>query len=31
MQIDERGDSHLIFGEGLNWLAPGSIWYTRGR
>jgi BNR repeat protein len=29
--IDDRGDSHLIWGEGLNWDSPGSIWYARGR
>ena len=31
IDVDDRGDSHLIFGQGLNWLAPGSIWYVRGR
>jgi hypothetical protein len=31
IDIDDRGDSQLVWGEGLNWLAPGSIWYTRGR
>jgi hypothetical protein len=31
MAIDDRGDSHLIWGEGLNWDSPGSIWYARGR
>jgi BNR repeat-like domain len=31
MDIDDRGESHLVWGEGLNWLSPGSIWYTRGR
>jgi BNR repeat protein len=31
MDIDDRGDSQLVWGEGLNWLTPGSIWYTRGR
>ena len=29
--IDDRGNSHLIWGEGLNWDSPGSIWYARGR
>jgi BNR repeat-like domain len=29
--IDDRGDSQLIWGEGLNWDSPGSIWYARGR
>ena len=31
MAIDDRGDSQLIWGEGLNWSSPGSIWYARGR
>jgi hypothetical protein len=31
IDIDDRGDSQLVWGEGLNWLTPGSIWYTRGR
>ena len=31
MDIDDRGDSQLVWGEGLNWDAPGSIWYARGR
>jgi len=31
MSIDDRGDSQLIWGEGLNWDSPGSIWYSRGR
>lgn len=31
VDIDDRGDSQLVFGEGLNWDSPGSIWYTRGR
>jgi hypothetical protein len=29
--IDDRGDSQLVWGEGLNWDSPGSIWYARGR
>ncbi len=31
MDIDDRGDTHLVWGEGLNYQTPGSIWYTRGR
>lgn len=31
VDVDDRGTSHLIFGEGLNWLSPGSIWYVHGR
>jgi hypothetical protein len=31
MDIDDHGDTHLVWGEGLNYQTPGSIWYTRGR
>ncbi len=31
MDIDDRGDTHLVWGEGLNYSNPGSIWYTRGK
>ena len=31
MDVDDRGDTHLVWGEGLNYQTPGSIWYTRGR
>ena len=31
MDIDDQGNTHLIWGEGLNWFSPGSIWYARGR
>ena len=31
IDVDDRGDAHLVFGEGLNYQTPGSIWYTRGR
>jgi hypothetical protein len=31
IDIDERGDTHAIWGEGLNYDSPGSIWYARGR
>jgi hypothetical protein len=30
MDIDDRSTTHAIWGEGLNWDSPGSIWYTRG-
>ena len=30
MAIDDRGRSHLIWGEGLNYDSPGAIWYARG-
>lgn len=28
--IDGNGVTHAVFGEGLNYDTPGSIWYTRG-
>jgi hypothetical protein len=28
--IDDRGLTHAVWGEGLNYDTPGSIWYTRG-
>ena len=31
MDIDDRGTTHAVWGEGLNYDTPGSIWYTRGR
>ena len=31
IDIDDQGTSHLVWGEGLNYNTPGSIWYTRGR
>ena len=31
MDIDDHGDTHAVWGEGLNYQTPGSIWYTRGR
>ena len=31
VDIDDRGVSHLVWGEGLNYDSPGSIWYTRGK
>ncbi len=30
MDIDEQGTNHFIFGEGYDYNAPGSIWYTKG-
>lgn len=30
IDIDDRGTTHAIWGEGLNYDSPGSIWYTRG-
>ena len=29
--IDSRGDTHLVWGEGLNYQSPGSIWHANGR
>jgi hypothetical protein len=29
--IDNLGATHVVWGEGLNYRSPGSIWYTRGR
>jgi hypothetical protein len=29
--IDNVGTTHVVWGEGRNYRAPGSIWYTRGR
>ncbi len=31
LAIDSNGTTHAIFGEGLNYDSPGSIWYARGR
>jgi len=30
LAIDGDGVTHAVFGEGLNYDSPGSIWYTRG-
>ena len=29
MDIDERGTVHVIWGEGLSYQGPGSIWYVK--
>ena len=31
LDIDDRGTTHAIWGEGFSWDSPGSIWYTRGK
>ncbi len=31
MDIDDQGNTHLVWGEGLNYLGPGSIWYAKGK
>ena len=29
--IDNRDDTHVVWGEGMNYQSPGSIWYAGGR
>jgi len=29
--IDNREDTHVVWGEGMNYQSPGSIWYAGGR
>ncbi len=29
MDVDDRGATHAVWGEGPNWTGPGNIWYTR--
>jgi hypothetical protein len=29
--IDNRSDTHAVWGEGMNYQSPGSIWYSSGR
>lgn len=31
IDIDDRGATHAVWGEALNYDTPGSIWYTHGR
>jgi hypothetical protein len=31
LDIDDQGTTHAVWGEGLNYESPGSIWYTKGR
>lgn len=31
MDIDAQGRTHAVWGEGLNFRSPGSIWYSSGR
>ncbi|HEX9840107.1 MAG TPA: sialidase family protein [Anaerolineales bacterium] len=31
MDIDDRGKTHAVWGEGLNYDSPGSIWYVKGK
>jgi hypothetical protein len=30
LAIDDRSITHAVWGEGMNYDSPGSIWYTRG-
>jgi BNR repeat-like domain len=31
MAIDNHSDTHIVWGEGLNYQSPGSIWHASGR
>ena len=31
LAIDNHGDTHIVWGEGLNYQSPGSIWHSSGR
>ena len=31
LAIDNHGDTHIVWGEGLNYQSPGSIWHASGR
>lgn len=31
MAIDNHNDTHIVWGEGLNYQSPGSIWHAAGR
>ena len=31
MDIDNHGDTQIVWGEGLTYESPGSIWYSNGR
>ncbi|MCI0698559.1 glycoside hydrolase [candidate division KSB1 bacterium] len=31
LDIDDKGNTHVIWGEGLNYNTPGSIWYAKGK
>ena len=31
LAIDNHGDTHVMWGEGLNYQSPGSIWHASGR
>ena len=31
MDVDERGTTHAVWGEGFDYTSPGSIWYSQGK
>jgi hypothetical protein len=31
LAIDNHGDTHVVWGEGMNYQSPGSIWHSSGR
>ncbi|MBZ5615028.1 MAG: glycoside hydrolase [Acidobacteriia bacterium] len=31
LAIDSHGDTHVVWGEGMNYQSPGSIWHASGR
>jgi BNR repeat-like domain len=31
LAIDNHDDTHVVWGEGMNYQSPGSIWYSSGR
>jgi hypothetical protein len=31
LAIDNHGDTHVVWGEGLNYQSPGTIWHSSGR
>jgi hypothetical protein len=31
LTIDNHSDAHIVWGEGLNYQSPGSIWHASGR
>jgi hypothetical protein len=31
MDIDNRGETQVVWGEGLTYESPGNIWYSNGR
>jgi hypothetical protein len=31
LEIDDRGETQAIWGEGISWIGPGNVWYARVR